>query len=103
MKDYAEIINLIPEDKPIRRWELKELAATSDRKVRRAIQEAREDGILIVNMQDGSGYQRVKDTDLEQIRRQYQLNLARMISLSKQQKTLRAILKEKQPAVGAAD
>jgi DNA-binding transcriptional regulator LsrR (DeoR family) len=101
--EYAEIINLIPEDKPIKRWELKELSGTSDRKVRKAIQEAREDGILIVNMQDGSGYQKVSADDLAQIRRQYQLNQARMISLSKQQKTLRAILKEKQPAAATTD
>lgn len=101
--EYEEIINLIPEDRPIRRWELKELAGTSDRRVRRAIQEAREDGILIVNMQDGSGYQRVSADDLAQIRRQYQLNLARMISLSRQQKPLRAILKEKQPAAATTD
>ncbi len=101
--EYGEIINLIPEDRPIKRWELRELSGISDRKVRRAIQEAREDGILIVNMQDGSGYQKVSEDDLTQIRKQYQLNQARMISLSKQQKALRAILKEKQPAAATTD
>lgn len=101
--EYGEIISLIPEDRPIKRWELRELSGISDRKVRRAIQEAREDGILIVNMQDGSGYQKVSEDDLTQIRKQYQLNQARMISLSKQQKALRAILKEKQPAAATTD
>lgn len=89
-----EIIELIPFDEPISRWELKELAGVPDREVRRCIQKAREQGELIVNMQDGSGYMRASKEDLPLLLRQYKANEARMKSLSKQQKTLRKILKE---------
>lgn len=92
--DYREVIDLIPFINPVSRWELKEMAGMSDRRVRHYIQKAREDGELIVNMQDGSGYMRVTEEDLPILLRQYKANEARMISLSKQQKTLRKILKE---------
>ena len=92
--DYSSIINLIPEDEPIDRGKLRELAGTTDRECRRMIQKARENGELIVNMQDGKGYKRVTKDDITEIRRQYHSNKSRMISLSKQQKTLRKILKE---------
>lgn len=94
-RDYSEVVNLIPfgQENAIERFELKELAGMSDRDVRSCIQAAREDGILIVNVQNGNGYFRVTPDDLKDIEIQYRLNESRMKSLSKQQKPLRAILK----------
>lgn len=92
--DYTQIVNLIPEDKPIPRYLLKELAGTTDRECRRLIQEAREHGELIINRQDGNGYKRVTAEDIPEIRKQYWSTKARLISLSKQLKHQRAILKE---------
>lgn len=91
---YEELLNLIPADRPVNRWDLKEMAGLTDRECRRLIQEAREHGELIVNIQDGSGYQKVTSENIPLIRRQYKQNKSRMISISKQQKTLRKILKE---------
>ena len=92
--EYTDIVNLIPADRPIPRWELMKLAGTTDRECRRMIQEAREHGELIVNLQDGNGYKRVSTDDIPEIRRQYWSTKARLISLSKQLKHQRAILKE---------
>ena len=92
--EYTDIVNLIPADRPINRWDLKEMAGTTDRECRRLIQEAREHGELIINLQDGKGYKRVTADDIDDIRSQYWATKARMISLSKQQKYLRKILKE---------
>lgn len=95
VENYAELVNLIPvgRDNAINRWTLKAKAGLSDRKCRKLIQEAKEHGEIIVNLQDGRGYFRPDEEDITNISKQYHQNLSRMISLSKQQKTLRKILK----------
>lgn len=93
------VIDFIPIGRPVMRWELVAMSGLSDRAVRKQIQKAKEDGILIINRQDGNGYQRVSPEDIPELRRQYKQNLARIISLSKQQKTIRAILKEAEDGI----
>lgn len=89
-----QIVDYIPTVCPISRAELSAVLDMPDRQVRKSIQKAREEGALIVSMTDGSGYQRVTPEDLPKLARQYRQNRARIISLAKQQKALRGILKE---------
>lgn len=93
---YSELINLIPygKENAIHRIELREMAGIPDRTVRKLLQEAKEAGEYIINLQDGRGYFRATEKDLAEIESQYRLNESRMISLSKQQKPMRKILKE---------
>ena len=94
--NYGELMELVPEgrENAVSRSELRMLAGISDRKCRRFLQEAKEHEELIVNLQDGKGYFRPGTDDIKSIAAQYKLNQSRMISLSKQQKNLRRILKE---------
>lgn len=96
VENYQEIVNCIPvgRENAINRWALREKAGVSDRKCRKLIQEAKEHGEIIINLQDGRGYFRPAEEDLSNISKQYHQNLSRMISLSKQQKVLRKILKD---------
>lgn len=63
----------------------------SDRKVREQIEQARRDGCIIINNQDGKGYYRTDN--LDEIERQYRQNKRRALSVLSQQKHLRLRLK----------
>lgn len=75
----------------ISRPELARLSGLSDRVVRQAIEDARQDGHLIINRQDGSGYYIAED--IRDIARQFEQNKRRALSILAQQKFLRRRLK----------
>ena len=79
-------------DKAISREALTELLHTSDRVMRRMIQHAREEGLIILNAQDGSGY--FQSADLADMEAQYRQDTARAMAILKRRKHLRRILKE---------
>lgn len=74
------------------RFRLMELTGLPDRKVRSLIEDARREGALIVNAQDGAGYY-ISD-DLVELRRQLRSNHSRAMSILVQQKYLRRKIKE---------
>lgn len=63
-----------------------------DRAVRALIEKARDEGCLIMNMQDGMGY--YLPASIEDIERQYWQDTNRALSIFKRRKTIRKILKE---------
>lgn len=92
--DYTEKLRaLIPEDEEhaVTRTQLSIRLGLSDRVVRRAIEEARADGLLICNAQDGRGYYQSKD--IAALRRQYLQDTARAMAILKRRKPLRDYLK----------
>lgn len=76
----------------ITRRELCMKMGLSDRMVRREIERARNEGVLIVNAQDGEGY--YISEDVVELRRQYQANFHRAMSILRQQKHLRMKIEE---------
>lgn len=70
------------------------LTGLSDRSVRAAIEQARNDGALILNDQDGFGYYQADIRDLDALQRQYRQDTARAMALLKRRKHIRRILKE---------
>ena len=78
-------------DKPITRRELVSLTGMTDRLVREAIEKARRDGNIIINLQDGKGYFTSKDPSV--LKRQYEINQSRAMSVLVQQKYLRQEMK----------
>ena len=86
------IENYIPEgsENAIKREELVEKTGMSDRKVRRAIEQARRTGIIILN--DGDGY--YTTDDLNAMYRAYKRETARALSILETRKALRRKLKE---------
>jgi len=72
------------------RAELASAMGVSDRKMRKLIEEAREDGLVICHDQDGGGYY-LADTR-EELRRQLKRNNSRAMSILRQQKYIRARL-----------
>ena len=64
----------------------------SDRAVRSLIEKAREEGCLILNQQDGSGY--YLPNDMDDIYSQYKQDTSRALSILKRRKHMRKILKE---------
>lgn len=78
----------------ISRQQLTIITGIKDRKVRKLIEEARVGGELILNLQDGKGYFRATENDLDSLEHQYKLNRSRAMSVLVQQKFLRRILKE---------
>lgn len=89
---YEEVVCAIPKGKQnaISRNSLVVKLGMGDRLVRRKIQEARGDGVLIVN--SGNGYYRCDESDIEDIRYQYMTDKARALSTLKRCKTMRRIL-----------
>lgn len=79
-------------DKAISREALTELLHTTDRVMRRMIQRAREEGLVIINAQDGSGY--FQSADVADLAAQYRQDTARAMSILKRRKHIRQILKE---------
>lgn len=92
----AKIIELIPvgRENAVSREILAERSGMSDRIVRKCIESARNAGAIILNEQDGKGYYRVGEDDIDAIERQYRQDTARAMSLLKRRKTMRRILKE---------
>lgn len=89
--DVTSLIAYLTEaDKPIKRGELSVLMDRPDRMVRRIIEEARNDGYLIAN--NGDGY--FLATSLDDIRRHYNTENARAVSIFKRLRRCREILKQ---------
>ena len=90
------IIDHIPigRDNAVSKEELQRITGFSDRALRRAIQAAREDGALILNAQDGRGYFRADESDIDELKAQYRQDTARALSILRRRKTIRAILKK---------
>ena len=82
----------IGKENAMSRQMLKTLSGTSDRAMRKLIQEGREAGYIIINDQDGAGYYRTED--IKDIERQYRQDTARAMSILKRRKETRKILKE---------
>lgn len=73
------------------RFALAEEFGVSDRVMRQMIEDARRDGILICNDNDGRGYYIAESID--EIERQYNRDKARALSVLARQKTMRRLLK----------
>ena len=71
---------------------LAERLGLGDRQMRRAIEVARTEGIIILNDQDGRGY--YQSADEEDLGRQYRQDTDRALSILARRKQLRLILKE---------
>lgn len=86
------ILNVVPYGSryAISREELARRLGTTDREARRMIQEAREEGYLIVN--SGFGYYR--SDEIDDIERQYRRDRSQALSILKRLKTMRRTLKE---------
>jgi hypothetical protein len=67
------------------------LTGLSDRKVRKLIEDARREGCIICNDQDGAGY--YQTADLDEIESQYRQQRSRALSILSQQKHMRRLLK----------
>ena len=81
MKNYEELINMIPEgcENAIPRYELRLKASITDRDMRQKIEDARADGVPVLNF--GRGYFISHDPD--DIRWFIQMNTARIASISR--------------------
>ena len=82
----AEVI-VFGAENAISRTELRMMTGWSDRVLRRNIQKAREEGMVICNSQDGKGYYR--PTTKQEYIAQYKSNQSRALSILRQQKFLR--------------
>ena len=87
------IVDYIGCGKPnaITRQSLCRLTGLPDRAVRQAIENAKHDGYIIVNDQDGAGY--YMTADIDEIYRQYRQNERRAKSILHYQKPLRQALR----------
>lgn len=103
-EEYAEIVSesrglprllrAIPygHENAVTRSKLVWLLDMSDRKVRELIEQARRQGEIIINRQDGNGYYR--SDDIDEMERQYRQDTSRALSILARRKTLRRRLKE---------
>lgn len=92
--DYTDKLSeIIPEgeDNAVTRTYLTIKLGLSDREVRKAIEAARADGLLICNAQDGRGYFQTKDVAF--LKAQYRQDTARAMAILKRRKPLRDYLK----------
>lgn len=92
--DYTKkLMQLIPEgeDNAVSGAYLSSRLGMSDRAVRRAIEAARAEGLLICNAQDGKGY--YQSRDVAALKRQYRQDTSRALSILKRRKPLRDYLK----------
>lgn len=89
-----DIMTFIPKGKEnaISRNELVCLMNLPDRRVRKLIQDARDQGELILNAQDGRGY--YTSDDEGELKRQYNTNRNRALSILRQQRHIRRRLRE---------
>lgn len=92
MTDAEKLAGLIPHgrENAISRDELSQLMGTGDRRTRRLIEQARADGVLICNGQDGRGYW-ISD-DPEELLAQYKQDTARALNVLRRRKPLRKAL-----------
>ena len=90
------ILDYIHEGKEdaITREELRFLTELSDRTIRELIEQARRNGAIILNLQDGRGYYRPAPDEMDDVRRQFLINERRAMSILVQQKHLRRTLKQ---------
>ena len=80
----------------VTRQELASRMGMSDRSVRNAIEDARREGALIVNLGTGEGY--YLSDRIEDLRHQYNMNHHRAMSILAQQRHLRRRMKELEEA-----
>lgn len=74
------------------REQLCNLSGMCDRNVRSEIEKLRNEGIIIINNQDGKGY--YISEDVNEMQKQYRQNQARAMSILRQQKHLRKRMAE---------
>lgn len=88
-----KLAQLIPfgKENAISRRQLSESLGMHDRRVRKSIEKARSDGLMIVNLGDGSGY--YQTDDLDEIAKQYRKDTARAMSVLSRRKPMRHLLK----------
>lgn len=82
----------IGKNNAVTRKQLETLTGQSDRVNRRQIEDLRAQGEIICNDQDGKGYY-LPET-LDEVHRAYKQGRNRALSILKQQKTMRKILKD---------
>ena len=89
-----DIVKYIPRGKEnaVTRMALRLVTGLSDRKVRQEIEEARAEGAIICNDQDGKGYYLPENND--EIYRMYKQDRHRALSILRRQKTMRKTLKD---------
>ncbi|MCQ2530299.1 MAG: helix-turn-helix domain-containing protein [Lachnospiraceae bacterium] len=92
--DWTDVAAAIPFgiENTVSRGNLKRRLGLSDRTVRKYIEKARENGVIIINLQNSEGYFKADETDLNNIARQFNQNENRAMSILVQQKFLRRIL-----------
>ena len=90
---YEMLSKAIPfgRENAIKREDLASKLGLSDRVMRNAIEDARREGLFILNAQDGRGYFRT--TDLAELKRQYDSDTARALSILARRKPIRDALK----------
>lgn len=81
----------IGKENAVSRKQLHTLTGLDDRDVRKLIQEARDRGELIVNDGSGAGY--FVSRDLSALKRQYSTNRSRALSILRQQRHLRRVIR----------
>lgn len=91
-EDVAAVIPFGIEN-AVSRGTLKRILGCSDRMVRKNIEKARANGVIIINLQNSEGYFKTDESDLNNIAKQYNQNESRAMSILVQQKYLRRILK----------
>lgn len=91
MNSIVEVIG-VGKENAVTRANLAAKLGMPDRAVRKMIAEARDQGAVILNAQDGKGYYLSEDP--VDIRRQYNTNRARAMSILRQQKHLSQKLEE---------
>ena len=88
------VIAFVPfgRENAIKREELARKMCLSDRQMRQALAEARNEGVLICNRSDGCGY--YQSAEIDELTRQYRQETNRALSILSRRKTIRRILKE---------
>lgn len=76
------------------RESLAKALGVGDRECRKLIQDARNDGAIILNRQDGKGYYLAGPEDVEELARQYWQDTSRALSILRRRKTIRRLLRE---------
>ena len=90
---YEMLQEMIPfgRENAIPRHELAEKLSMSDREMRRAIEQVRDEGMFVLNDQSGAGYYR--STDLDELKRQYDQDTSRALKILARRRHIRNALK----------
>ena len=93
-KETERLAAMIPwgRARAISREALATALQTSDRQMRKMIENARNEGLIVLNAQDGSGY--YQSADVAELAAQYRQDTARAMAILKRRKHLRKVLKE---------